>query len=111
MTELWEDPAWREFVDQIRTDLVPKLEDSGAVVSIVPDGEGDVKFAVELGFSIMLDKPIIVVVPEGRLVPERLARVADRIVPGDMSSDTGRQQLMEALKVTMRELAHGPSND
>lgn len=105
MPELWEaNPAWRRFVHQIRTDLVPKLEDSGAVVSIVPDGDGDVKFAVELGFSIMLDKPIIAVVPPGRRVPERLVRVADRIVEGNVSTDEGRRRLAETLQTVMAEM-------
>lgn len=49
---VYDSPEWAEWADRVRADLLPKLQGSGATVSIVPDGEGDVKFAVELGLSI-----------------------------------------------------------
>jgi len=43
----------------------------------------DIKFAVELGLMIMLDKPIIMVIQPNQVLPEKLRRVADDIVVHD----------------------------
>jgi hypothetical protein len=58
------------------------IEGSAVGVSIVPtDPDGvDVKFAVELGLMIMMDKPICLVVQPGTEIPAHLKRVADEIV-------------------------------
>jgi hypothetical protein len=70
---------FRDFEARIRRGLIPKLRDSALTVSIVPH-ETDVKFAVELGLSIMLDKPIILCVPIGVIPPPKLLAVADAVV-------------------------------
>lgn len=102
MSDVYDSPEWRRWSSRVLTDVVPKLQDSGATVSIVPDDEGDVKFAVELGFSIMLDKPIILVVPPGRRVPDRLVRVADSIVEGDAADPGMHARLMAAVEAVLR---------
>jgi hypothetical protein len=61
-------------------------------------GEPDVKFSVELGMSIMLDKPILAVVQPGAKVPDHLARVADLIVECDMNNPADQEKLAEAIK-------------
>lgn len=87
-----------EWVGHVLNELVPMLQDSEVVASFVPDGETDVKFALETGLAIMLDKPIILVVGPGVRVPAKLLRVADAVVEGDMSTEQGRQSLLERLK-------------
>jgi hypothetical protein len=69
-----------EWAKHVLDEVVPKIEGSTVTISLVPTGETDVKFAVELGLSIMLDKPILAVVQPGTKIPGHLARVADRIV-------------------------------
>lgn len=81
MTDPWQDPSAKVWIEHVLSEMVPKLADSALVASIVPDDEGgDVKFWVELGASIMMDKPIIAVVFDGRAVPAKLRAVADEIV-------------------------------
>jgi hypothetical protein len=92
-----DDPEFREFAQSVRGELIPKLENSGMVVSLVPSGETDVKFAIELGFSIMLDKPIIAVVQPGTPLPDKLVRVADHIVDADVSTVQGQERLQEVI--------------
>lgn len=97
----WErDPAWLEFVDHVRRDAMRKIAGSDAVVSIAPGpgNEGDVKFAVELGLSIMFGKPIIVVVPPGVEPPGKLREVADAVVEADLDLEEGQRALAEALR-------------
>jgi hypothetical protein len=83
MTEgLWDTEEGNAYVTRVRTELVPMIEGSAVGVSIVPTNpeDVDVKFAVELGLMIMMDKPICLVVQPGTEIPERLKRVADEIV-------------------------------
>jgi len=79
--------------------LVPLLKDASVTVSLVPTGETDLKYALELGLSIMMDKPIIAVVTPGAKVPSRLLRVADAIVEGDLGHpETLRDRITAAIE-------------
>lgn len=91
-------PEWREYEKRCREELLPMMEGSNIAVSLVPSGMTDVKFAVGLGFMIMLDKPIIAVIPPGTKVPLKLARVCDEIVEGNVSDPTVRERLMAAIE-------------
>lgn len=104
MDDLRDDPEFREWEKRVRDELVPKLDGSALTVSLVPEGKTDVKFAVELGLSIMLDKPIVAVVKPGVKVPERLARVVDRWVEGDVTTEEGREKMAAAIRQVLEEL-------
>lgn len=91
-------PEARAWAQRVLTELVPMIDGSAVSVSIVPSDEGDVKFAVELGLSIMLDKPIILAVVPGRTIPEHLARVADEIVELDTTSPLAAIRIHDAVK-------------
>lgn len=99
MTELWEnDPAWREFVANVRRDTLEKMTDSACVISIMPSPDDvDIKFAVELGLGIMLDKPLLLLVQPGATIPDRLGRVADEIVEADVDTEHGQKLIKSAL--------------
>ena len=103
----YDDPAWAAYAQHVLDELLPKMRDSAVVVSLVPAGPADVKFAVELGFSIMLDKPIIAVVTSGVQIPAKLARVTDAVVEGDLDSDAGRASLRDRLEETLTRLIGG----
>jgi nucleoside 2-deoxyribosyltransferase len=75
-----DDPDARAWARRVRKELVPMIRDSTVTISLVPTGDADVKFAVELGMAIMLGKPIILVVAPGTQVPDKLVLVADEIV-------------------------------
>jgi hypothetical protein len=93
-----DDAEFEAYAERVLTELVPKIEDSAVTVSLVPSGPSDVKFAVELGLSIMLDKPIIAVVDPGAEVPAKLVQVADEIVEADFSApDDSVQRIRDAV--------------
>lgn len=97
----WEqDPDWLEFVKNVREDAMQKIAQSAVVMSIVPSGEPDIKYAVELGLGILMDKPLVLVVMPGTEIPEHLRRVADRIIYADVDTEAGR----EKLALSMRDL-------
>lgn len=97
MTDPFDTPEVRAWAQHALTELVPMIDRSAASVSLVPSGEADIKFAVELGLSIMLDKPIILAVIPGRSVPEHLARVADEIVEVDPASPLAGARIQDAV--------------
>jgi hypothetical protein len=81
--EVLSDPQFLEYAQHVLDDLVPKLKSTTVTLSLVPKGPADVKYAIELGLSIMMDKPIIALVAPGTKVPGKLAKVADDIVEFD----------------------------
>jgi hypothetical protein len=94
MSDPWDTAETRRWTRRVRKDLVPKLEGSGAVISLVPrSGDGDIKFWVELGAMIMMNKPIILVLEQGQEIPPKLRLVADEVVViddwDDVSADSG----------------------
>ena len=97
------DPDWQAFVRHVREDTIKKIDSSAFVMSLVPTGEPDVKFAVELGLSIMLDKPIIAVMQPGARVPAKLERVVDRLVEVDVDTEAGQRQLAETIREVLQD--------
>ena len=93
-----EQEFWDEFVRHVREDAVKKIADSAWVISLMPDPERvDIKYAVELGLSIMMDKPLVIVVHPDAAVPEHLRRVADKILAVDIDTEEGRLELTKAV--------------
>jgi hypothetical protein len=89
---------FRAYEKRCREELLPKMHDSSIMMSLVPkDLKADVKFATELGFMIMMEKPIIAIIPPGTKVPLGLAKVADEIVEGDVDDPTVKKRLMAAI--------------
>lgn len=83
--DMWEnDPTAKRWVQHVLDDMAPKMSESALVMQIVPDkdehGAGDVKFWVELGASIMMNKPIIAIGLAGQEIPAKLKLVADEVV-------------------------------
>lgn len=93
------DPNFQRLVEHCQQHLIPQMKASDLSVSICPMGpEGcDVKFALELGFAIMLDKPMIAAIRPGTKIPEKLARVVDRFVECDFADADTAQRISEAV--------------
>lgn len=76
----WDEPEAEEFIRGVLGDMAPKMKNSAVAISLVLNPEGDVKFWVELGAMIMMDKPIITVLGPGQVCPPKLALISDEIV-------------------------------
>lgn len=94
----WDHPSTQAWIKHVLSDLGPKIENSACTVSIVPTTGTDVKFAVELGFSIMYDKPIILAVFPGSQIPDHLRRVADEIVEVAQGDQTSGLRIKAAIE-------------
>lgn len=99
------DREFGKFARSVIDDLVPKMKGSAHVMVVAPskDEKLDVYLAVQIGYAILLDKPLIAVVPAGRIVAERLLRIADHVVEMDDSSDAGRERTMQKLQAIMTQ--------
>lgn len=86
-----DDPDFDAWEADVRTNLVPKLRDSACTVSLVSTSEPDAKIAVELGLSLLLDKPIIFVVLDGAQPNENMRRVARKIIETDDITSASEQ--------------------
>lgn len=98
---LLHDPDFVAWAEDVRVRVMPMIAESAMTVSLVPLGPADVKFAVELGLSIMLDKPLVMVIAPGQEMPPKLRVVADYIVewePGGSHAD-----LMAAINAVMEK--------
>jgi hypothetical protein len=83
MPDPFKTKEWKRHADRLRKELIPKMRDSAVTLIIGPDLERsdfDIDFAVQIGAAILLEKPLLVVVPEGRVLPPKLAAVADRVI-------------------------------
>lgn len=108
--DAWEEPAAKEWIGQVLDNMAPKMRDSAIVTSLIPEGRGDVKFWVELGASIMMDKPIIGVVFGDTKVPPKLELVADEIVRlEDGVNPAGADELTAAMGRVLQRRADGAS--
>lgn len=88
MDEVWKDPSFQGWEAEVRRIVIPMLEGTAVTVSLIPRSKNpDIRFAVELGLSIMMDKPIIALVQPGMSIPNGLAAVAAEIVEVDIARD------------------------
>jgi hypothetical protein len=96
---------WEAWVKDVDEELYPRLSRSNAFISLCPvTGKPDAKFCVELGMAIMLDKPVIVVVAPGSVLPKKLNRVADRVIVADITTGEGQALVAQELKVAIDDL-------
>jgi len=95
-----EDRAWADYSERFRGDVVPKLLDSAVFLSLGTDvGEFDVKQATELGAALLFDKPMLLIVPRGRVIGTRLRRAADVVIDDWIAEDARSQErLVDALR-------------
>lgn len=97
MADPWNDPQTRRWAAHVRHQLVPMIKSSAVTVSINPGDDPDVKVAVELGYMILLDKPIALF-SCGRPIPPKLAAVADIVIDGDPSDPAAKARFMAWLQ-------------
>lgn len=93
------DPEWLAYAAHVRNELIPMIKESAVTMAMVTGSDPDPKQAVELGYMIMLDKPIITAVTPGAKLPNKLAVVSDAIIEIDMDDPEGTAtRIREAIK-------------
>jgi hypothetical protein len=93
-----EDRAWKDYGDRFRREVLPKILNSAIFLSIQSE-EFDVKMATEMGAALLMDKPLLLVCPPGRHIPERLRRAADIVIDNwDAADPDAQERFADALK-------------
>jgi hypothetical protein len=96
------DREWEEFVRAKRESTIRPMAESAFVVQLVPKDwspdDFDVKFALELGASIMMDKPVLAVLMPGVQAPAKLLKVADEVVSADVDTARGQARIKAAIE-------------
>jgi hypothetical protein len=86
----YDDDGFRRWADDMRKRLIPKMADSASILMIAPrmESEFDIEFALQIGASILLEKPLILLVDRTRTIPPKLRAIADRIIETDLNNMT-----------------------
>ena len=108
----FESPEWLEYAADARENLVPKIRDSAIVMTDLYSDEPDPKIAIELGYAILLGKPLMIMVGPGQRIPENLRRIADGVLEyGDLTDEKTalrvHAEMDRILKNTERKKKHG----
>lgn len=90
---------WDQIVAHVQDKTVPAMQGSAFVMSLVPsDGKPDIKFAVELGLTIMMEKPLVVVAAPGQHVPDKLLAIADLVIRADTADPDSARDVAQKLR-------------
>jgi hypothetical protein len=102
----FDDPGWKAYVTHVQHELIPMIDASGVTISLAPKDpkQVDVKFALELGLSIMLDKPIIVVIDADAVLPKGLEAVATIVVRGELDDPATKAMLTQGIAAVIADL-------
>lgn len=79
---IFRSPEWKRYARSAREDLHPKIRDSALTVQLFSE-DPDPKIAMELGYTLLLGKPLLILKRSGQNVPKHLARIANGIVEYD----------------------------
>jgi hypothetical protein len=94
--------AMEHFFAEARLNLFPKLKAARFAVAVM-DGRVDAKLALEIGASLLLDKPILLVMQKGIKLAPRLRMVADEVIEYETIRDPITQAAMAAAIQRMLE--------
>jgi hypothetical protein len=90
-----------KYLKRFADEVLPMIE-SAITLIITPGGHPDPKICLELGASLLLDKPLILIVTRGRTIPARLRRLADAIVEGDIGEPDFQERVQKAVTEIMQ---------
>ncbi len=77
--KVWASKEWKEYARRAHDELHPKIKDSAITVQLFSD-EPDPKVAIELGYSLLLGKPLLILKHVDHEVPVHLGRIAEGVL-------------------------------
>lgn len=87
---------WERFADTMRRDLIPKMRESDHIAVLSPiNDKFDLVFAVQIGAAILMNKPLVMLVPPGGKPSRKLLLVADKVIEVADDQDGMRRATME----------------
>lgn len=94
------DPAVVAWLEEAGKEVLPKIKDSVLSIASYAGSDPNAQSAVEIGFTLLLGKPLMIVVSPGSRVPDGLAKAAYAIIeaPGDP------EKLTVAIQAVLEQL-------
>jgi hypothetical protein len=89
-----------EYLRHADEEVLPAMEKS-ALSIVLGSKNPDAKLCLEVGAAILFDKPIVLVVPPGRVISVALKRVASVIVEADPRSPDANDKIRAAIESVM----------
>lgn len=74
-----QDRRYTEYTEAFRQEVLPNLLASACLISVgttLDPDHLDLRAATELGLMLLLDKPLLIIVPTGETIPPALRRAA-----------------------------------
>jgi|SRR5580698_6346859 hypothetical protein len=102
LDDIYDDPELQAYLRHAETEMIPKMKESAFAITIGSDTP-DIKLCLEIGAAVLLDKPLIVVMPKGKRVPVNLRRVASAIIEGDPGEPDIQEKLQKAMTAIITE--------
>jgi glycosyltransferase A (GT-A) superfamily protein (DUF2064 family) len=88
----------KDWLYRAERDMFPKMQAS-VLSMVIATGKPDAKLALEIGAAVLFDKPMVVVVQRGVVLPETLRRIARAIVViDDFTSAADQEAVAVAIK-------------
>ena len=78
--------ALNEIDSRLQDDLIKPLQESSLALSLFPD-EPDAKWLIELGAIMWTDRPMLLVVKKGSVIPPKVEAAADEIIYYENAKD------------------------
>lgn len=83
---------------------VPKMKESASFLSVFTKNFANEPLcALQLGFAVLMDKPIILIADQSEPIPKHLIRLAALIERVDISNKTEVQRATESIARFMQE--------
>lgn len=93
---------WVRYGEQFRTHILPDLLKSGYMLAVGEDVEPEqlsINLATELGLMLLLDKPLLVVVPRGVTISTSLRRAAAVVLDDfDLDDPKSHDRVIAAME-------------
>jgi hypothetical protein len=105
MKSPYESADFKRWARDMRKRLIPEMRSSGHVLMIAPNlsTDFDIEFALQIGATILLEKPLILLRHKGRIVPPKLLAIADRIIEADLDDPVSVMEAQEQVRRAMSD--------
>jgi nucleoside 2-deoxyribosyltransferase len=94
---------WEGYSRAVEKALLPELESSDVAI-IVYGGKTDVKQATEVGYAVLMGKPLVVIAEADVAIPDGLSEAADTIILGSIDVPEVRLTLASTVDQLLRKI-------
>ena len=96
----------KRLLKHFEKEVAANIYTSAIGLAICPKNadEIDAKICLEIGAMILLNKPIILCIPPGSEIPEKLAKVVDEFVEYKPNDNQCKKALVEAIHRMEKQL-------